>query len=150
MAGMQNYTKGLDTSGMDQRRADDKQKWDQMMQMLSFAQSGDPQTLLGFGLGRLLRNLYQRGQAKDNEKLVQGAKAALQETKGATANGMTPTGEMTIAAGLLGDKGPQMSDTSRTELSAQSIDPEKWDLLTRYEYPAGAYGNRGSFINTGW
>lgn len=69
---------GQDTqqqNAMAQRQRADKNKWEELLAMLNFAHKGDPQTMLGFGLGRLLRdgfntwmkNYRDRGDAKDRK-----------------------------------------------------------------------------------
>ena len=58
-----------------QRQRADKNKWEEMLALLQFAHKGDPQTMLGFGLGRLLRdgfntwmkNYKDRGAAKERK-----------------------------------------------------------------------------------
>ena len=62
-------------NALAQRARADKNKWEEMLAMLNFAQKGDPQTMLGFGLGRLLRdgfntwmkNYKDRGAAKERK-----------------------------------------------------------------------------------
>ena len=71
---------GQDTqqqNAMAQRQRADKNKWEELLAMLNFAHKGDAQTMLGFGLGRLLRdgfntwmkNYKDRGAAKRSQAL---------------------------------------------------------------------------------
>ena len=66
---------GQDTqaqNAMALRQRADKNKWEELLAMLNYAQKGDPQTMLGFGLGRLLRdgfNTWMRNyKARDEDK----------------------------------------------------------------------------------
>ena len=67
-----------------QKKRDNKNKWDEMLAMLQFAHKGDPQTMLGFGLGRLLRdgfntwmnNYKARGEAKRSKAWDEYSKLA--------------------------------------------------------------------------
>lgn len=60
-------------NGMEKRRNEDKNTWNDMLAMLAMANKTDPTTLLGFGLGRLLRNYYQRGEEKRARLKGEGA-----------------------------------------------------------------------------
>ena len=95
---MKDYTQ-MD-NGVNRRKAEDDNRWKQMLAMLSFAQNGDPQTMLGFGIGRALKNLYQnweKGRADD------ATRKALEEANGGTA--ATVMGSGTPSGGLLGTLG---------------------------------------------
>ena len=60
-------------NGMAQRQTADSKKWSDMLSMLNAAQKNDWQTMLGFGLGRLMRNYYQRGMDKKSQQEKQRA-----------------------------------------------------------------------------
>ena len=63
----------------ERRRDGDQNKWNEMLSMLAMAQRTDPRTLPGFGLGRLLRNYYLRGEEKrERLKGEEGANALSQ------------------------------------------------------------------------
>ncbi len=55
------------------RSAVDGRRWGEMLAMLNAAQQSDWKTMLGFGLGRLLRNYYQRGYDKRERLKGRGA-----------------------------------------------------------------------------
>lgn len=53
----------LPSNGMADRQRQDQQTWNQMINMISMANNTDPQTLLGYGLGRLIRGAIDHRNA---------------------------------------------------------------------------------------
>ena len=67
----------------ERRRSGDQNKWNEMLSMLAMANRTDPRTMLGFGLGRLLRNYYLRGYEK--RERLKGEEGANALSQGQTA-----------------------------------------------------------------
>ena len=79
-------------NGTEQRRSGDQNKWNEMLSMLAMANRTTPQTLLGFGLGRLLRNYY-RSEYDKRERLKGEQGATELEQGGANSAGQNDTAE---------------------------------------------------------
>lgn len=65
MAGTDSYTsRGGSSDAMRQRRAQDQKLWAEMLKM---ANANTPQTMLGFGIGKLLRGAWDHAQTRKAE-----------------------------------------------------------------------------------
>lgn len=110
------------SNGMAERKASDASEWERLLKFASSnAANMDTGTMLGYGLGRLLRGAWDhRKEAKEAEKkaiaagYIDGSDAAATGTTGTTGATETPTGGQNLMAQLVAENAAQgMGDISR-------------------------------------